>query len=205
MRGAGRWEIAPDRTAEAALCNGLHGVVTNVHGMSAVEVFEQRPRAVAGGTELSHHQARPEGPTHLSLDLEAHPHASGHHLKWPSPACATGSNCRKSAICPRTDPRGAVEPPVLGAAPHSHRATLRHFHFGHRLGPTHLRGPEPEPLERPTCSKLNDANSDDTTNVVPSEFSMFKNINDLPIQTIEVKRGVIWGGSTESMTRENFP
>ena len=41
MRGKGRWEIDPDRIAEAARWDGLHGVATNVRGMSIEELFER--------------------------------------------------------------------------------------------------------------------------------------------------------------------
>ena len=39
MRGKGRWEIDPDKIADAARWDGLHGVATNVRGMSAAELF----------------------------------------------------------------------------------------------------------------------------------------------------------------------
>ena len=39
MRGKGRWEIDPDKIADAARWDGLHGVATNVRGMSVAELF----------------------------------------------------------------------------------------------------------------------------------------------------------------------
>ncbi|MDE0000635.1 MAG: IS1634 family transposase [Rhodospirillaceae bacterium] len=41
MRGKGRWEIDPDRIAEAARWDGLHGVATNVRGMPVEEILER--------------------------------------------------------------------------------------------------------------------------------------------------------------------
>ena len=41
MKGRGRWEIDPDKIAEAARWDGLHGVVTNVRGMAITELFER--------------------------------------------------------------------------------------------------------------------------------------------------------------------
>ena len=39
MKGKGRWEIDPDRIAEAARWDGLHGVATNVRGMPVAELL----------------------------------------------------------------------------------------------------------------------------------------------------------------------
>ena len=39
MRGKGRWEIDPDKIADAAHWDGLRGVATNVRGMSVAELF----------------------------------------------------------------------------------------------------------------------------------------------------------------------
>ena len=39
MKGRGRWEIDPDRIAEAARWDGLHGVATNVRGMFVEELL----------------------------------------------------------------------------------------------------------------------------------------------------------------------
>ena len=41
MKGKGRWEIDPDRIAEAARWDGLHGVATNVRGMPVEEILER--------------------------------------------------------------------------------------------------------------------------------------------------------------------
>ena len=41
MRGKGRWEIDPDRIAEAARWDGLHGVATNVRGMPIEQIPER--------------------------------------------------------------------------------------------------------------------------------------------------------------------
>ena len=41
MRGKGRWEIDPDRIAEAARWDGLHGVATNVRGMPIEQILER--------------------------------------------------------------------------------------------------------------------------------------------------------------------
>ena len=41
MKGKGRWEIDPDKIAEAARWDGLHGVATNLRGVSVQELFER--------------------------------------------------------------------------------------------------------------------------------------------------------------------
>ena len=41
MQGAGRWEIDPDKIADAARWDGLRGVVTNLRGVSLGELFER--------------------------------------------------------------------------------------------------------------------------------------------------------------------
>lgn len=41
MKGKGRWEIDPDRIAEAARWDGLHGVATNVRGMPVAELLSR--------------------------------------------------------------------------------------------------------------------------------------------------------------------
>ncbi len=41
MRGKGRWEIDPERIAEAARWDGLHGVATNVRGMPVEQILQR--------------------------------------------------------------------------------------------------------------------------------------------------------------------
>ena len=41
MRGEGCWEIDPDKIAEAARWDGLHGVVTNIRSMSVAELWSR--------------------------------------------------------------------------------------------------------------------------------------------------------------------
>ena len=41
MRGEGRWEIDPDKIAEAARWDGLHGVVANLRSMSVAELWSR--------------------------------------------------------------------------------------------------------------------------------------------------------------------
>ena len=184
MKGKGRWEIDPDRIAETARWDGLHGVATNVRGMPIEEILERYRGLwqVERSFRITKHdlKVRPiyhwtprRIRAHLAIAYMAF--ACVRHLALPDQAA------EKTDPVPRSDPRRAAEPPVFGAAPHRHRPTLRDSVFGHGRSPTDLRGPGPDAVGRPLCVELNRRKPAQIPEVVPSEFVKFKNINDLRI------------------------
>ena len=158
LKGQGRWEIDPDRIADAARWDGLHGVVTNVRGLSIEELLERYRGLwqVEQSFRITKHDLKVRPIYHWTprrirahLGIAFMAFACVRHPRLP------GETAEKAQPVARSNPRCAAQPPVLGVAPHPHRATLCDSVFGHRRSPTHLRGPGSDAVGCPLCPDLN--------------------------------------------------
>ena len=182
MKGKGRWEIDSDRIAEVARWDGLHGVATNVRGMP-VEAILERYRGLwllERSFRITKHHPKVRPIYHWTPGrIRAHLAIAYMAFTCVRYLAYRVKIQKETQPVPRSDQGRAVAPPVFGAAPRRHRQTLRDSLFGHGRSPTDLRGPGPDAVGRPLCVELNRRKPAQIPEVVPSEFAIFKNINDL--------------------------
>ena len=182
MKGQGRWELDPDKIAEDARWDGLHGVVTNLRDVSIAELFERYRGLwrVEESFRITKHdlKVRPiyhwtprRVRAHLAIAFMAF--ACVRHLAYRvelqkkrrlSPEAIRDAllNRQCSVLRHARTAKRYVIPSSATA-----EAQLIHEALGLTLSdvPYALNRSEKIPLDKP--------------DVVPSKFAIFKNINDL--------------------------